>query len=61
MILDSDPDKLDSFREGKFLVGRSDVSFPGGGKGGECLDKEDGEKENENLEVDIFVGEKKNV
>ena len=60
LILDSDPEILDSFREGKFLVGRRDV-FCEGGKGGKCLGKENKEKEKENLEVDIFGGEKKNV
>ena len=60
LILDSDPEILDSFREGKFLVGRRDV-FCEGGKGGKCLGKENGEKEKENLEVDIFGGEKKNA
>ena len=44
----------------KFLVGRRDV-FCEGGKGGKCLGKENKEKEKENLEVDIFGGEKKNV
>ena len=42
------------------MVGRKDI-FCEGGKGGKYLDRENEEKKKENLEVEIFGGEKKNV